>query len=77
MWPSGAAAQAMAERRIEAGLPVTALIFPDAGHPLYDTGFAPTTTFNRKHRKVGGTPRANARAQAEAWRKTLDFLRKI
>lgn len=74
MWPSGMAVQNLAERRIEAGLPVTALIFPDAGHPLYETGYAPTTTFNRKQRKVGGTPEGNARAQHEAWTGTLEFL---
>ncbi len=76
MWPSGMAVQNLAERRIEAGLPVTALIFPDAGHPLYDAGFSPTTTFNRKHRKVGGTPQTNARAQHETWTGTLAFLRR-
>lgn len=77
MWPSGAAVQAMAERRHEAGLAVTALVFPDAGHPLYDTGYAPTTTFNQRARKVGGTPQANAQAQAQAWRETLAFLRRV
>lgn len=74
MWPSGMAAQNLAERRLEAGRPATSLIFPDAGHPLYDTGYAPTTQFNRKSRQVGGTPESNARAQAQAWRKTLEFL---
>ena len=44
MWPSGVMAQNIAERRIESGLRVTALLFPDAGHLLYDTGYAPTTT---------------------------------
>ena len=50
MWPSGMMVQAMAERRLEAGLPVTTLLFTDAGHLLYDTGYAPTTTRNRGRR---------------------------
>lgn len=75
MWPSGMMAQQLAERRIEAGLPVTALLFPDAGHLLYDTGYAPTTTRNQGLRKVGGSPVADARAQAEAWQATIRFLK--
>lgn len=74
MWPSGMMAQQLAERRIEAGLPVTALLFADASHLLYDTGYAPTTTRNLGLRKVGGSPVADARAQAKAWPATLRFL---
>lgn len=77
MWPSGSMAQHMAERRIEAGLPTEALLFPDAGHLLYDTGHEPTTGYNAGLRKTGGTPQANARAQAEAWPRTLGFLRRV
>lgn len=76
-WASGAMAQSIAERRIEAGVPVVALLFPDAGHALYETGYAPTTTRNRGPRKVGGTPEANARAQAHAWTETLRFLKRV
>lgn len=76
MWPSGTMAQAMAERRIEAGLPVTALLFPDAGHQLYQTGYAPTTHYHQRLRKVGGSPVADARAQAQAWQATIRFLRR-
>ena len=74
MWPSGAMAQQLAERRMEAGLPVTALLFADASHLLYDTGYAPTTTRNQGLRKVGGSPVADARAQAAIWPATLRFL---
>jgi dienelactone hydrolase len=74
MWPSGMMAQQLAERRMEAGLPVTALLFTDAGHLLYDTGYAPTTTRNLGLRKVGGSPVADARAQATVWPATLRFL---
>lgn len=77
MWPSGAMAQAIAERRAEAGLDTEALLFADAGHLLYDTGYAPTTGYNAGLRKTGGTPQANARAQAEVWRRTLAFLRRV
>lgn len=75
MWPSGTMAQAMAERRIEAGLPVTALLFPDAGHLLYQTGYDPTTHYHQRLRKVGGSPATDARAQAQAWQATIRFLK--
>ncbi|MDR7296212.1 dienelactone hydrolase [Pelomonas aquatica] len=77
MWPSGQMAQAIAERRAEAGLATEALLFPDAGHLLYDTGYAPTTGYNAGLRKTGGTPAANARAQAEVWPRTVQFLRRV
>jgi len=75
MWPSGMMAQQLAERRMEAGLPVTALLFTDASHLLYDTGYAPTTTRNLGLRKVGGSPQADAHAQAEIWPATIRFLK--
>ena len=75
MWPSGMMAQQLAERRIEAGLPVTTLLFADASHLLYDTGYAPTTMRNLGLRKVGGSPIADARAQAMIWPATLRFLK--
>ena len=74
MWPSGMMAQNLAERRHEAGLRVTALLFPDAGHALYQTGYEPTTQYHRGAQKKGGSPAADARAQAEAWQSTLQFL---
>lgn len=76
MWPSGSMAQSIAERRMAAGLETEALIFPDAGHLLYDTGYAPTTGYNLGLRKTGGTPQSNARAQAEAWPRTIRFLQR-
>ncbi len=74
LWPSGHMAQNIAERRLEAGLQTEALLYLDAGHLLYDTGYAPTTGYNSGLRKTGGTPQANAAAQAEVWTKTLRFL---
>lgn len=77
LWPSGHMAQAIAERRLEAGLPTEALLYPGAGHLLYDTGYAPTTGYNVGLRKTGGTPQANAAAQAEVWPRTIRFLRRV
>lgn len=77
MWPSGHMAQNIVERRLEAGLETEALIFQDAGHSLYDTGYSPTTSYNTGLRKTGGTPKANARAQAEVWPRTIRFLRQV
>ena len=76
MWPSGAMARNIVESRKAAGLETEALIFRDAGHSLYDTGYAPTTTYNTGLRKTGGTPEANARAQAESGTRTIEFLRR-
>lgn len=77
MWPSGQMAQNIAERRRDAGLDTETLLYRDAGHLLYDTGYAPTTGYNAGLRKTGGTPQANARAQAEVWPRTLEFLRRV
>lgn len=76
MWPSGSMAQAIAERRLAAGLETESLLYADAGHLLYDTGYAPTTGYNLGLRKTGGTPQANARAQADAWPRTIRFLQR-
>lgn len=77
MWPSGQMAQNIVERRIEAGLETEALIYQDAGHSLYETGYSPTTTYNAGLRKSGGTPKANAAAQAEIWPRTIQFLKRV
>jgi dienelactone hydrolase len=77
MWPSGQMAQNIVEGRIEAGLETEALIYQDAGHLLYDTGYSPTTTYNAGLRKSGGTPKANAAAQAEIWPRTIAFLKRV
>ena len=69
-------AQNIAERRAAAGLATVALIFPDAGHALSGTGWMPTTQYNADPVKVGGTPEANARAQALAFPETIAFLRR-
>ena len=69
VWASGMMAQNIAERRAAVGLETLALIFPDAGHPLSGNGWMPTTQYNLGLSKVGGTPQANAAAQARPSRK--------
>ena len=69
-------AQNIAERRAAVGLETLALIFPDAGHPLSGNGWMPTTHYNLGLSKVGGTPQANAAAQARAFPETIAFLKR-
>lgn len=76
MWASGMMAQNIAERRSEAKLETVALIYTDAGHVLSGTGWNPTTQYDAGPFKTGGTPEANARAQAEVWRATIGFLKR-
>ena len=77
MWPSGQMAQNIVERRLESGLPTEHLIFPNAGHSLYHSGYTPTTIYNLGLRKSGGTPQANAEAQSQVWPRTIQFLRRV
>jgi dienelactone hydrolase len=74
VWASGMMAQNIAERRAAHGLETVSLVFTDAGHLLSGSGWAPTTQYNAGPNKTGGTPQANARAQAEVWASTLAFL---
>lgn len=76
VWASGMMAQNIAERRAAAGLETLALIFPEAGHPLSGTGWMPTTQYNVGPSKSGGTPQANAQAQARAFPQTIAFLKR-
>lgn len=76
MWASGMMAQNIAERRAEKGLQTVTLIYSDAGHALYGSGWNPTTQYNSGLFKTGGTPGANAAAQADTMRETLAFLRR-
>lgn len=76
VWASGMMAQNIAERRAEAKLDTVALIYTDAGHFLSGTGFNSTTQFDAGPNKSGGTPEGNARAQADAWPKTIAFLKR-
>ena len=75
IWDSGSMAQAIADSRGKAGRTTVALVYRDAGHFLGGTGWAPTTQYNAGPMKSGGTPEATARAQAEVFVQTVDFLR--
>jgi dienelactone hydrolase len=76
VWASGMMAQNIAERRAAAGLETVALIFPEAGHAIAGSGWLPTTQYNVGPSKVGGTPQANAAAQARAFPETIAFLKR-
>jgi dienelactone hydrolase len=76
VWASGMMAQNISERRAAAGLPTVALIFPEAGHSLSGNGWMPTTQSNAGLSKSGGTPQANAAAQARAFPETIAFLKR-
>jgi dienelactone hydrolase len=74
VWASGIMAASIARSRTTAGLATTTLIYPDAGHALGGDGWSPTTMINGGVFAFGGTPAANARAQAAVWHETLAFL---
>jgi dienelactone hydrolase len=76
VWASGMMAQNISERRAAAGLATVALIFPEAGHSLSGNGWMPTTQYNVGLSKSGGTPQANADAQARAFPETIAFLKR-
>lgn len=76
VWASGMMAHNIAERRAEAKLETVALIYSDAGHFLGTHGYGPTTQYNAGPSKSGGTPEGNAHAQADAWPKTIAFLKR-
>jgi dienelactone hydrolase len=74
---SGACVMRLAARLKRAAYshPYQALLYPAAGHVLLGTGWRPTTTDNSDVFQDGGTPEADAQAQAESWIKMLTFLR--
>lgn len=76
VWASGRMAQAIAERRQAAGRETVLLVYPEAGHALSGPGWSPTTAFNAGPMKMGGQPAADGRAVADAWPRTLEFLRR-
>jgi dienelactone hydrolase len=73
---SGACVMRLAARLKRAAYthPYETLIYPAAGHVLLGTGWRPTTTDNTDVFQDGGTPEADAHAQAESWTKMLAFL---
>lgn len=74
IWPSLAMTATIKQLRDQAGLRTIALQFPEAGHLLGGTGTGPTTHYNQDPTQSGGTPAANARAQAETHAALLSFF---
>lgn len=74
IWDSGGMARAIADARNKAGRSTALLVYREAGHYLGGTGWSPTTQYNASPMKSGGTPEATARAQAEVFTRTHEFL---
>ena len=72
VWASGPMTGYLEHTRHDAGLPTTALVFDTAGHGLFGTGWSPESAMLTA--SFGGDVAANARAQAETWRATLEFF---
>lgn len=70
-WRSGVMARNVVMSRSAAGLETTLLIYPEAGHDVGGDGWAPTSG---EAARGGGSARANAHAQADAWPRVLAFL---
>ena len=75
VWDSGGMARNIAKARAAAGRETVLLVYPKAGHALSASGWSPTTQYNAGPMKMGGTPQADARAQAEIWTRSIEFLR--
>jgi hypothetical protein len=75
VWASGDMARNIVNSRRAVGLRTLGLIYDDAGHFLGGTGDQVTTQYNVGLYQAGGTPQGNARAQADAFAKTQQFLR--
>jgi dienelactone hydrolase len=81
MWPSALMADRVVERleRHRHMFPVRHLAYEDAGH-LITPAYLPTTALAVRHPvrnlvlAFGGTPQANARAQADSWPRIVRFL---
>ncbi len=73
---SGRSVAALAERlrRAHYRHPVDARVYPLAGHLIVDSGWRPTTTHNNGPSQDGGTPEADARAQADSFAGLVAFL---
>ena len=79
LWPSLLMARAIMERRAKRGRHASdeLLVYPGAGHLIGKTYLPAGSTLIAGGRiETGGTPRANASAQADAWPRVLAFLRK-
>lgn len=80
LWPSAWSAEAIAARLRERGFRhrVVRLIYPGAGH-LIGKAYLPagSTRIAGGRLETGGSPQANAAAQADAWPRVLAFLASV
>lgn len=76
--PSSLSAEMIIEtlRRHKHPFPFRHLPYPSAGHGIYSFYIPTTMSTQAGHLALGGTPQANAKAQADSWRKVLAFLRR-
>lgn len=80
MWPSHTLSQRALERlaRHQHRFPVQHLTYQEAGHAIAPPPYGPSTEIISPGPGVlfatGGTPKANAKARAEAWQQTLRFF---
>jgi dienelactone hydrolase len=78
MWPCGPLSEVAVRRLAAAGVRHEHLHIADAGHPIAPPPFGPSTDLLSPGPGVtfamGGSPAANARARAEAWHRSIDFL---
>ena len=72
VWPSGAMARAIADRRAAAGRATAVLTWPDAGHALAGPGTEPVAPMLAN----GGTATGLAGARSSAWAATIAFLKR-
>lgn len=75
MWDSATMARNLAAARQAKGLPTTLRVYEQAGHAINGTGWRPTTEHNAGPLRMGGTPQADAQANADAWLQTQQFLK--
>jgi len=83
LWPSGLSVRTLADRlRAHGRKHVTALVYPHAGHAIGLTVpnvRDPTIVEDRAFGTLffGGSPAADARARAAAWKQLLAYLRRL
>lgn len=78
LWDSGASVERLETRLKTAAYPhsYTVLFYPGAGHVLIGTGWQSTTTDNDDPIQNGGSPSADAHAQADSWIQTVAFFKR-
>jgi dienelactone hydrolase len=79
LWPSALMADAMMQRleRAHFGYPYRHLSYPGAGHSIPSACIPTLLTVGTGRLALGGTPEANAKAQADSRTKVLRFLKEM